>query len=245
MNREQESRDAWENSADGWLEAIDGVDVNREFLLDAVMLDHCGDVSGREALDIGCGEGRFCRMLAARGARTVGVEPTEGLRSAAMLRHPEGEYVDGFAERLPFVDNRFDLVVNYLVLIDVTDFRASIEEMARVLRPGGRAVVANLLPFATMGRWVRDDQRRPLHRTVDNYFEERCERYAWGRIEIVNWHRPLESYMQAFISSGLNLKEYREPCPTPDAVALHPSMSNETRVPLFHTMVWEKPIGEI
>ena len=159
---------------------------------------------GLDVLDIGCGEGRFCRMLFQRGAQVTGLDPTPNLLTPQKLRDPGGHYVDGSGESLPIPAHSFDLVVSYLVLIDIPDFRAAIREMARVLRPGGRAVVASHFPYATCGAWVLDEDQRLLYRTIDHYFGERPERYSWGNIEVVNWHRPLEAYFQAFLASGLN-----------------------------------------
>ena len=75
--------------------------------------------SPRNALDVGCGEGRFCRMLNARGVEAVGVDPTSALIAVARTRDTCGSYVEGIAERLPFRERAFDLVVSYLSLIDI------------------------------------------------------------------------------------------------------------------------------
>ena len=50
---------------------------------------------------------------------------------------PVGDYRLGEAGELEFEAASFDLVVSYLTLIDIADFRAAIDEMARVLKPGG------------------------------------------------------------------------------------------------------------
>ncbi|MEO0603052.1 MAG: class I SAM-dependent methyltransferase, partial [Myxococcota bacterium] len=46
----------------------------------------------KTALDIGCGEGRFCRMMQAKGLTTIGIDPTEDLIEAARSRDPAGTY---------------------------------------------------------------------------------------------------------------------------------------------------------
>ena len=52
-----------------WIKEVrEGRNPTREGLLDQPMLEACGDVDGLKILDSGCGEGRFCRLLAARGA---------------------------------------------------------------------------------------------------------------------------------------------------------------------------------
>ena len=49
--------------------------------------------------------------------------------------------------RSNFADASFDLVVSYITLVDIPDFRAAIREMARVLRPGGALLMANLTGY--------------------------------------------------------------------------------------------------
>lgn len=243
MTDAEVARRGWLGSAPGWIEQIDKGDVNRTCLLDAPMLDLAGNVAGLDVVDVGCGEGRFCRMLAERGGRTVGVDPTGPLLREARARHREGTYVEAGAERLPFRDEAFDLAISYLMLIDVADFRAAIREMARILRPGGRLAVANLNPFATTRSpaWYRNERGEKLHVAVEDYFTERPVRQEWAKISILNWHRPMEAYMAAFLEAGLLLRAFREPRPAPEDVARHPNMRDEYLVPLFHTMLWEKP----
>lgn len=235
----------WDASASNWILNIDRGDRNREMLLDPAMLELAGDVSGLRILDVGCGEGRFCRIMSRRGAAVVGLEPTAGLLKAARERDPSGEYVDGRAESLPFDDESFDVVIAYLVLIDVLDYRTAIQEMARVVRPEGRLVVANINPFASTRAtaWYRTESGQKLHVAVEDYYDEKVLDLEWSGIRIVNYHRPLESYMSAFLESGLLLRAYHEPRPTFEAVEAYPDMIDEYRVPLFHTMLWQKPGG--
>lgn len=233
---------SWEKSAPGWIESIDAGETNRIYLLDQPMLKLAGDVRGRDVLDIGCGEGRFCRMLRERGAQAVGIDPTTPLIDAARERDPAGTYLQATAEALPFEEARFDLAVMYLTLIDIPDFRAAIREATRVLRPGGRLLIANLQSFVTTRcpAWHRNEKGEKLHVAVEEYFTERAVRMHWGKIDIQNYHRPLQSYMTAFLDSGLSLTDFLEPRPTDEAVALRPAMRDEQIVPLFHIMCWRK-----
>ena len=138
-----EDRSGWTTSAEAWVKRVDSFDFSREVLLDKPMIRMCGDLGGRSVLDVGCGEGRFCRMLASLGAVTTGLDPTEPLLETAKARHPGGRYLPGYGDHLPFQDSSFDVVVFYLTLIDILDFRKAIGEGARVLKPGGRMVIGN------------------------------------------------------------------------------------------------------
>lgn len=232
----------WDDSARAWIDSIgERGDWAREHVLDPVML---GRITGRgfqRALDVGCGEGRFCRMLKAAGISATGIDPTRPLLETARRRDPSGDYRFGRAEQLEFEAGTFDLVVSYITLIDIADFRAAIGEMARVVKPGGSLLIANLTGFtsacANQG-WVRDAAGERLHFPVDRYLEEFPFWFEWAGIRVENWHRPLSAYMSAFLQSGLTLSFFSEPGPRSGEPALQEAFR---RVPWFVVMEWTRP----
>lgn len=228
----------WEQSAGAWIASIgEKGDWSREHVLDPVMLERISAGKFESALDIGCGEGRFCRLLKARRIPVVGIDPTETLLAQARTRDPDGNYQLGSAESLPFSSASFDLVVSYLTLIDITDFRLALQEMVRVLRPNGTLLIANLNSFVTScpNGWVKDEDGRYLHYRVDRYLEEFPEWVEWSGIRIVNWHRPLAAYMRELLALGLTLTYFDEPSPrSGDA----DQQGRFRRVPWFMVMEW-------
>jgi SAM-dependent methyltransferase len=232
----------WNESAAAWIaDQGDTGDYGRRFVLDKIMLDRIEGRGFSCALDVGCGEGRFCRMLRERRIETVGIDPTAALLAEARRRDPSGDYRDGRAEALDFPDASFDLVVSYLTLIDIPDIATAIAEMVRVLKPGGTLLIANLNSFNTAGPptgWTRDEQGRALRFEIDHYLEERANRVAWRGIAIENWHRPLSTYMQLLLGQGLVLKFFDEPAPHGGDPAV---ADRYRRVPHFLVMEWAKP----
>lgn len=227
----------WERSAAAWIADMgEKGDFSREHVLDAPMMARVRGRDYRDALDVGSGEGRFCRMLATEGIATTGVEPTPSLLAKAQERHPQGRYVEAKAEALPFEDASFDLVVSYLTLIDIDGIEAAIFEMARVLRPGGRLLIANLNSFSTAGEWRRQMDGSPYFR-LDNYLEPRTEWVSWRGIKIRNWHRPMQDYMQLLLATGLRLIHFEEPAPTGGGSR---QADKFRRAPYFHIMEWQK-----
>ncbi|MEM1384279.1 MAG: class I SAM-dependent methyltransferase [Pseudomonadota bacterium] len=234
--------DGWSRSAEAWIaDQGDHGDFSRRYVLDPVMVSRIQGRGFRNALDVGCGEGRFCRILVAEGVAATGLDPTERLLEEARARDPGGDYRTGRAEALDFADGAFDLVISYLTLIDIPDHRAAIAEMVRVLRPGGALLIANLNPFVTAHGgpgWVRDGDGNRLYIPLDTYLQERPDRAAWRGIDIINWHRPMEAYLAPLLSAGLRLIFFAEPSPAPDCPA--DLVGGARRVPFFHVMEWEK-----
>jgi SAM-dependent methyltransferase len=228
----------WDRSASAWLSAMaEGGDWARSAVLDPVMLERVEHGSVRRALDVGCGEGRFCRLLAREDIEATGIDPTEALIDGARRRDPRGRYLAGRAEDLPFADGAFDLVVSYLSLVDIEDLAAAAAEMARVLVPGGKLLIANLASHNSAGRWLKDDRGEAVGFLIDDYLQERSFRQKWDGIDIVNWHRPLSTYMGVFLRNGLRLSYFDEPKPRGDD---DPTSGRFVRAPWFVVMEWLK-----
>lgn len=235
------SDDGWNSSAEAWLSEMgERGDYGREFVLDGPMLARIRGRDFRTALDVGCGEGRFCRMMRAEGIEPVGIDPTGVLLARARELDPQGDYRQERAESFAVEEGAFDLVVSYLSLIDIAELETATAMMVRALRPGGTLLIANLTSFSTSSvpnNWVIDREGQ-MRFVVDHYLTERPEWTSWRDMRIVNWHRPLSTYMRVFLSQGLVLTHFDEPAPTGGDPA---KAERYRRVPWFHIMEWRKP----
>ena len=103
-----------------------------------------GDLRGKRVLDVGCGTGAVAAALAEReSAKVWGLEQSSEMLAVAKARVPAGVGLkQGRAEELPFRDDWFDAVV-YSLVVHLVDRPQAFAEAARVLVPGGRAVVAS------------------------------------------------------------------------------------------------------
>ena len=100
---------------------------------------------GKQLLEIGCGLGTDLLEFARGGARVTGLDLTPAgvalARRRFELEGADGNFLVGDAERLPFADNRFDVVYSFGVLHHTPDTRRAFAEVRRILRPGGEAVI--------------------------------------------------------------------------------------------------------
>ncbi len=113
---------------------------------------------GERALDVACGTGRLTEALGlavAPGGEAVGIDRSRAMlararrRAAGRHRSAGGasrplRYVEGDALALPFDDGSFDAATIAFGLRNLSDYRAGLAEMARVVRPGGRVVVLEI-----------------------------------------------------------------------------------------------------
>jgi 2-polyprenyl-3-methyl-5-hydroxy-6-metoxy-1,4-benzoquinol methylase len=115
---------------------------------------------GTRVLDVGCGVGRWSRLLAAQGAEVTGVD----LSPTMIAQARERAAAQGLAERCRFqvqdlsrldVDGQFDVVLGVTVLQHILDpelLRAAVQRMAARLAPGGRMILLEAAPQAAVNR---------------------------------------------------------------------------------------------
>lgn len=94
---------------------------------------------GDTVLDLACGTGDFTQICRAAGARTIGLDFSRGMLSAAAARSGEsGELLQADALRLPLADGAFTVAVSGFALRNFLAIPPVLARLARVLKPGGR-----------------------------------------------------------------------------------------------------------
>ncbi len=142
-------------------------------------------------LENGCGVGMYMQHLEAHVGSIIGLEfdPPRALEAHLHSTH----VVNGASEELPFATSSFDAILSHEVLEHVADDRKSVQEMLRVLKPGGVIVLfaPNLgYPFETHGIYWRG-------------------RYHFGNIPLVHylpaaWRRKLAPHVRAYTTSAIS-----------------------------------------
>jgi SAM-dependent methyltransferase len=107
--------------------------------LASAFISFVGVKPGMRALDVGCGPGALTQVLAGRlgAARVAAADPSESLLAACADRVSGADVRQAAAERLPWPDVTFDVVVSQLVMNFLPDADAGLKEMCRVARRGG------------------------------------------------------------------------------------------------------------
>lgn len=224
----------WEREAENWIRyARESDDAYAEY---SPSFFELVPPPGRATLEIGCGEGRVTRDLAARGHRVIAVDASPTLLAAAEEAMPEAEYVLADAADLPFDDDSFDLVVSYNSLIDIQDMPGAVREAARVLSGGGRFCICVTHPLADAGLF---EARQADARFVitGSYLDSRrvdCVGEANGlKVRFCGWSYPFSDYARALEDAGLAIEALREPKQRDDIVAADPGEKRWQRIPAF------------
>lgn len=109
--------------------------------------DGCGRL-----LDAGCAWGYATRQFASRSESAAGIDPEATGIAIAQERYPEIEFVQGVLEELPFEDSSFDVITCCDTLEHVEDERRSLNELWRVLAPGGALILTT--PHRGLFSWL-------------------------------------------------------------------------------------------
>jgi SAM-dependent methyltransferase len=142
---------------ESWQVSGDAAEVYERFFVPAIfgrwapqVADAARVSSEDRVLDVGCGTGVLARAAADRVAdesQVTGLDLNESMLAVARRLRPQINWRQGDATQLPLPDQSYDVVVSQFSLMYFPDRGAAVEEMVRVLKPGGRLVVAVWGPY--------------------------------------------------------------------------------------------------
>ena len=198
-----------------------------------------GLVDGLRVLDAACGPGVYAERLLEAGAEVDGFDASEARVTAARQR------LDGrvrlvtasLDDTLPYENGAFDRIVCALAIHYAEDRARTLDEFARVLRPGGRAVLSTQHPMID---WLRKG---------GSYFDVVQETDEWTtgsstRVPVRFWREPLTAICTAAFAAGFLVDRLTEPLPDPTMRASDPeAFARLSSRPHFLVLGLVKPVG--
>lgn len=240
-----------------WSERLKaGDNPAHRFLEKPAMQAKLPDLTGKRVFCIGCGSGEEVLLLRGQGAAAIhAIDVSENLLAIARAQFPDVEFCcRSMTDHQPYPDDYFDFVYSSLTLHYADDWRPILQEVARLLRPGGRMLFSTHHPVkwgAAVTRGGGADSfmmgyerpKRGAPTVMGDYFSPRQISDTWfGNMAVQYWHRSLTDILRDVQASGLTLCDFIEPRPTKEAQVEAPSFDAiHSRIPLFLILELGKP----
>lgn len=216
LRREQDFHDQWASTID-----VDGIRVRDYFEActapeNRFILKQLGDVRGKYLLDLGCGAGENSVYFAQLGASCVATDYSPGMVDVAVkLAERNGVQVEGKvinAMEIDFPDNTFDVIYASNLLHHIPDPKLVLQEMHRVLKPGGKACFWDPLRhnpiinvYRRIATKVRTEDETPLDINIVNYIRSLYSQTNYDTF----WLASLWIFLQFYLIENVNPNEER------------------------------------
>ncbi len=174
--------------------------------------------------------------LKALGHNVIALDGSQTMVDFARAADPSMSVLLADAAHLPFDDESVDLAVAFMSLHDMDDMPGAINEIGRVLIPGGAACIAIVHPINSAGkfeseepgaRFIIEGSYYQVRRTMDVLTREGLDMTFSSR------HLPLEAYMRACEDARLLIEALREVGVDHQSIRERPSRARWQRLPLF------------
>ena len=169
------------------------------------ILQFLPDVRGKDVYDAGCGPGFYSHFMMDQGAHVTAsdLNPVFVERTRQRVGQDTQVFQADLAEPLTFAaDQSFDLVICILVMHYLEDWRPTLSEFHRILRPNGELIISTYHPFTDL----------ELSQTGD-YFATELLEDEWEVGKVQFYRRPLSKITQDILLSGFAISELAEPQP--------------------------------
>lgn len=214
-----------------------------DFRMDYIMpytLKKLGEVKGKYILDLGCGEGGYSRALAQKGAAVTSADCSVAMIDYAKKKAQEegltiSHCVVNATELNNLSENHYDIVLCSMMLMDVEKLDRTLQEIHRVLKPGGTVFISILHPCfkGKETKWIKDSGS--IEVLVSDYHNPK----EWvGEIKGINApilyrHRTLSDYVKAFVKSGFHIIDMNEPIPTKEQSQMSSRVAWLKKIPMY------------
>jgi SAM-dependent methyltransferase len=240
----------WDEHANWWKRTFTkGADPEYDLEIIPIVVRELA--SCQRILDIGCGEGQVARALAmsdvgGSAPEVVGIDPAFLQVRYAVDEGGDGNrpsYLQGAGETLPFAKDAFDGAFCCLSIEHADDADLVLEEVARVLCPGGTFLLLINHPMyqGPESGFIDDQILGERYWRVGPYLVEQVsEEEVDANVSIPFAHRPLNRYINPLSSRGVVMTAMFEPPPLPEFLANSIEPELEGSIPRLLVMRFEK-----
>lgn len=173
-------------------------------------------ISG-DLLEIGCGEGRGVELLAPRASRYMAIDKIQEVIDRLAAKYPDVEFVQAHIPPISQVaDNSFDVIVSFQVIEHIRDDKAYLEEIYRILKPGGRAIITtpNIKKTLSRNPWhEREYTAEELRTLCAGIFDTVTCKGVTGNEKVWEYYQANKKSVERITRFDIFNLQYRLPAP--------------------------------
>lgn len=211
-------------------------DSPNELIEQPIIDELLGDLSAKNILDLGCGDGKHGVALLEKGAKYYhGIEGSQKMASLAQ------ENLAGYNAEIRIADietfeskvEEFDVVISRLVFHYIEDLDALFEKVRSSLRDKGTFIFSIEHPVITSNYESYHGNAKRGNWVVDNYFDSGKRINEWHGKKVIKYHKTLEEYWEVINKAGFEVMALRESKPLKSNFENEEEYLRRKRIPLF------------
>ncbi|GAB1857650.1 class I SAM-dependent methyltransferase [Flavobacteriaceae bacterium MHTCC 0001] len=210
-------------------------DAPNELIEKPIIDELLGDVSGKNILDLGCGDGKYGIELLKRSAKYYqGIDGSQNMVSLAKknLENYNVEIEKADIEQIE-IQGEFDIVISRLVLHYIEDLDSLFEKIRATLKDNGVFIFSIEHPVITSNYESYHNNAKRGNWIVDNYFDSGERINNWLGKKVVKHHKTLEAYWKIIREANFQVLELRESKPNKLNFESEEEYLRRKRIPLF------------
>jgi len=166
-------------------------------------------------LEIGCGEGRGLDLLAPTSEEYTALDKIQEIIDKLQLVHPKIKFIQGNIPPMSMLeDNTYDVVISFQVIEHIKDDRAYLEEIHRVLKPGGKAIITtpNIKKTLSRNPWhMREYTADQLTNLVKTIFPKVTMKGVAGNEKVMQYYEMNKKSVNKIMRFDIFNLQYRLP----------------------------------
>lgn len=239
----EEIRNVYDNEKffKGYLDIRNSPISHNDLIEQPAMEELLPDLKGKTVLDLGCGYGKNTLEFIKRGAkRAVGIDLSYNMVTKAKREnsHPCVDYLNMDMEKIPSLNEKFDVVYSSLAFHYVENFERLVKDIYTLLNPQGVLLFSQEHPLTTAtfdgkGDFNKSETGEYLSYTLSNYNQSGKRVVSWIVDGLVKYHRTFSEITNAITDTGFKIIKISEPKPTNEIIEKAPRMAKELIKPSF------------
>lgn len=167
-----------------------------------------------DLLDLGCGEGRGAEVLMQHADSYLGLDKIEEVIVNLREKFPKGQFESGVFPPIKIPDNSFDTIVSFQVIEHIKKDNLFLSEIARILKPGGKAIISTPNIKMTLSRnpWhIREYTADELTELTAKYFSKVDMKGIAGNEKVMEYHDRNRASVQKIMKYDILNLQYKLP----------------------------------